>query len=208
MKSISVLIVDDHPVVREGLKGLLQSIQDIASIAIAANTEEAVEFLQKSYFDLVITDVHMPGKSGIELAHHIQKEYPVTKILAMSTFGDRSYVSEMIKNGASGFLSKNSDKEIIEDAIIRIMGGEIVIGKNLEETIRPSMPQGEHPVLTRREREVLNFIAKGLTNKEIADKIFVSTTTVDSHRKNLLHKFNVMNTAALVAQAAKFQLLD
>jgi DNA-binding NarL/FixJ family response regulator len=208
MISLTVLIVDDHPVVREGLRSLLKSIEAVAEISVAANAEEALEEMRKKYFDLLVTDIHMPGKSGIDLAQTIQKDYPSTKVLAMSTFGDRSYVSEMIKNGASGFLSKNSDKETIEDAIMRIMNDEIVIGKNLEETLRPSISHGEHPVLTRREKEVLNFIAQGLTNKEIADKIFVSTTTVDSHRKNLLHKFNVMNTAALVAQAAKFQLLD
>jgi DNA-binding NarL/FixJ family response regulator len=208
MNQLSVLIVDDHPVVREGLKGLLQSIAWITSIEAAAHADEALDALEKKYFDLVITDIHMPGKSGIDLALIIQKNFRPTKVLAMSTFGDRTYVSEMIKNGASGFISKNSDKETIEDAILRIMNDEVVIGKHLEETARPAIIHEDQPVLTRREREVLNLIAQGLTNKEIADKIFVSTTTVDSHRKNLLHKFQVMNTASLVAQAAKFQLLD
>lgn len=208
MKQLSILVVDDHPVVREGLKGLLQSISWISSIEVAAHADEALSILNKGFYDMVITDIHMPGKSGIDLAHIIQKDFQPTKILAMSTFGDRTYVSEMIKNGASGFLSKNSDKETIEDAIMRIMNDEMVIGKHLEETSRPAIIHEDQPVLTRREREVLNLIAQGLTNKEIADKIFVSTTTVDSHRKNLLHKFQVMNTAALVAHAAKYQLLD
>jgi DNA-binding NarL/FixJ family response regulator len=208
MIALRILIVDDHPVVREGLKGLLHSIHISSDIALAANAEEAMELLKKTVFELVITDIHMPGKSGVELAHFIQKEFPSTKVLAMSTFGDRAYVSEMIKNGASGYLSKNSDGETIKDAITRIMNNEVVIGKNLEDTARPIVTHADQPLLTRREKEVLNLIAQGLTNKEIADKIFVSTTTVDSHRKNLLHKFNVMNTAALVAQAAKYQLLD
>lgn len=207
MMSLRILVVDDHPVVREGLKGLLQSIEPVNEIYLAANAEDAIGYLEKETFELVITDIHMPGKSGVELARYIQKEYPSIKILAMSTFGDRSYVSEMIKNGASGFLSKNSDRDAIAETITRIMTGEVVIGKNLEETSRPAIERSDQPLLTRREKEVLNLIAQGLTNKEIADKIFVSTTTVDSHRKNLLHKFNVMNTAALVAQAAKYQLL-
>lgn len=207
MMSLRILVVDDHPVVREGLKGLLQSMESVNEIYLAANAEDAIGYLEKETFELVITDIHMPGKSGVELARYIQKEYPSIKILAMSTFGDRSYVSEMIKNGASGFLSKNSDRDAIAETITRIMTGEVVIGKNLEETSRPAIIHSDQPLLTRREKEVLNLIAQGLTNKEIADKIFVSTTTVDSHRKNLLHKFNVMNTAALVAQAAKYQLL-
>ena len=207
MMSLRILVVDDHPVVREGLKGLLQSMESVNEIYLAANAEDAIGYLEKETFELVITDIHMPGKSGVELARYIQKEYPSIKILAMSTFGDRSYVSEMIKNGASGFLSKNSDRDAIAETITRIMTGEVVIGKNLEETSRPTIVHSDQPLLTRREKEVLNLIAQGLTNKEIADKIFVSTTTVDSHRKNLLHKFNVMNTAALVAQAAKYQLL-
>lgn len=208
MKALRILIVDDHPVVREGFRGLLQSIETTVTISLASNAEEAMQHLRTAGFDLVITDIHMPGKSGIELAHFMQKEFPHVKILAMSTFGDRSYVSEMIKNGANGFISKNSDRDTITDAITRVMNDEVVIGKNLEETARPTLVHADQPLLTRREKEVLILIAQGLTNKEIADKIFVSTTTVDSHRKNLLHKFNVMNTAALVAQAAKYQLLE
>ena len=208
MKALRILIVDDHPVVREGLRGLLQSIETTVTISLASNVEEAMQHLRTAGFDLVITDIHMPGKSGIELAYFMQKEFPHVKILAMSTFGDRSYVSEMIKNGANGFISKNSDRDTITDAITRVMNDEVVIGKNLEETARPTLVHADQPLLTRREKEVLILIAQGLTNKEIADKIFVSTTTVDSHRKNLLHKFNVMNTAALVAQAAKYQLLE
>lgn len=208
MIALRMLIVDDHPVVREGMKALLHIITSHSTIDLAANAEEAIILLQEKTFDLLITDIHLPGKSGIELAQYAHKTLPHLKILAMSTFGDRSYVSEMIKNGAGGFLSKNSDQETIKEAIERIMRGEIFIGKNLEENIRPIVSQSDQPILTRREKEVLQLIAQGLTNKEIADKIFVSTSTVDSHRKNLLHKFNVMNTAALVAHAAKHRLLD
>lgn len=208
MIAYRMLIVDDHPMVREGLKALLLTIASNSTVDFAADAEEAITRLTNQSYDLLITDIHLPGKTGIELAQYVHKTLPHLKILAMSTFGDRSYVSEMIKNGASGFLSKNSDQETIQEAIERIMKGEIFIGKNLEENIRPIVSPSDQPILTRREKEVLQLIAQGLTNKEIADKIFVSTSTVDSHRKNLLHKFNVMNTAALVAHAAKHRLLD
>lgn len=121
----------------------------------------------------------------------------------MSTFHDPGYVSEMIKAGGSGFITKNATIEEIESALRGVMKGEIIISHLLTAQKPITFSNHEGPVVTRREKEVLVLISEGLTNKEIADKLFVSLSTIDSHRKNLLTKFNVMNTAALISQAMK-----
>lgn len=208
MKKWSVLIVDDHPVVLEGLCHVINTMDEFYVAGTALDAENALIWLDNNSAEIVITDIHLPRLSGIELTSEIKKKYPHVHVLGMSTFSDRSYVSEMIKNGASGYLTKNSDGAEIKDTLHKIISGEWVISKFNQESPKPFIQASEGPILTRREKEVLKMIALGLTNKEIADKIYVSTTTVDSHRKNLLQKFSALNSASLIAQASKLRLLD
>lgn len=208
MKTFSVFIVDDHPIVLEGLCHVINAMDEFRVVGTALSGENALEWLEKNSVDIVITDIHLPRISGIELTAEIKKKHTDIHILGMSTFSDRSYVSEMIRNGASGYLTKNSDSEEIKNTLLKILKGEWVIGNFSNESPKPVIQTSEGPILTRREKEVLQMIALGLTNKEIADKIHVSTTTVDSHRKNLLQKFSALNSASLIAQASKLRLLD
>jgi two-component system, NarL family, nitrate/nitrite response regulator NarL len=208
MKKFSVFIVDDHPIVLEGLCHVINTMEEFYIIGTALSAEKALHWLSENAVDIVITDIHLPRMSGIELTAEIKKKHPHIHVLGMSTFSDRSYVSEMIRNGASGYLTKNSDSEEIKNTLLKILKGEWVIGNFSNESPKPVIQSNDGPLLTRREKEVLHLIAQGLTNKEIADKIHVSTTTVDSHRKNLLQKFSALNSAALIAQASKLHFLE
>jgi DNA-binding NarL/FixJ family response regulator len=198
---IKVFIVDDHPMVVEGLATMLQKIEAMEVVGIAYNARSCLGFFVNQTADVVLMDINLPDQSGIDLCVEVRRKSPNTKILALTNFDQRIYWEKMKQNGASGYLLKNASSEELVEAIQTVhQGGEY--WKDF-----PTGMTKEHVVLTRREVEVLALIAEGLTNQEIADKIFVSTSTVDSHRKNLLSKLNVKNTAALVKTALQNKII-
>jgi two-component system nitrate/nitrite response regulator NarL len=207
MKRINILIVDDHPMVLEGMKALLSNLDYITVTGTATNAFEAMEKLKSLPVDIVIVDINLPEVSGIDLTEKIKKEYPSIKVLAMSTFKERSYISQMIKNGASGYLVKSASKEEIEAAILSANEGKLYLSLDINAIDLNSEITTDVPVVSRREKEVLQLIVDGLTNPQIAEKLFISLHTVDSHRKNLLAKFNVNNTASLIRVAIKNNLV-
>src|SRR5688572_28482495 len=207
MKKINILIVDDHPMVLEGLKALLSNFDYITVSGTATNAYDAMSMLKAQPVDIVIADINLPEVSGIELTAKIKKEFPAIKILAMSTFKERSYISQMIRNGASGYLVKSASKEEIEAAILSANEGKLYLSLDINSIeLNPEIAP-DVPVVSRREKEVLQLIVDGLTNPQIAEKLFISLHTVDSHRKNLLAKFNVNNTASLIRVAIKNNLV-
>ena len=157
--------------------------------------------------DIVITDINMPEVSGIELTMKIRKEFPLVKVIAMSTFKERSYISQMIQHGASGYLVKSASREEIEEAILSVHEGKLYMSLDISLSAADKQEMNNLPVLSSRETEVLQLIADGLTNPQIASKLFISLHTVDSHRKNLLTKFQVNNTAGLIKLAAKYNMI-
>ncbi|MBC7886255.1 MAG: response regulator transcription factor [Ferruginibacter sp.] len=207
MDKIKVLVVDDHPMVLEGMKSMLAQIHFVAVIGTASSAFEAVEIIKHSAPDIVITDINMPEISGIELALKIKNEFPQVKIIAMSTFKERSYIAQMVLNGASGYLVKSASKEEIEDAILSVYEGKLYM--SLDVNLSASDIQHLHsvPVLSSREKEVLQLIADGFTNPQIGQKLYLSLHTIDSHRKNILTKFGVNNTANLIKLAAKHNMV-
>jgi two-component system nitrate/nitrite response regulator NarL len=207
MKAIHLLIIDDHPMVIEGLKAILKNLNFLESIYQANSAQAGLKLLENGKVDLVLIDIQLPDMSGIDLCKLVHNRFPEVKKLGMSSHADRTYAQEMIHNGALGFFNKAAGLEEIEKALLGALQNQITI--SLPEQNMPQLKTTslEKPVLTRREVEVLELIAKGLTNKEIADKLFVSSSTVDTHRKNLLAKFDVLNTAALVHLAGKVGFL-
>jgi DNA-binding NarL/FixJ family response regulator len=195
---IQVLIVDDHPVVVEGLQKLFCQTGKHYSCAIAYSVAECHKALKVFVPDIVLLDINLPDGNGIDLCKTILQMCPNTKILALSSFGERSYISRMMESGAKGYLLKNSSEEEILQAVQEVMEGKTYLGFEVADILKNTSSNGEKPLLTRRETEVLIYIADGFTNQEIADKLFISSQTVDSHRKNLLMKLNARNTAALV----------
>ena len=207
MYKIKVLVVDDHPMVLEGMRSMLSQISFVDLTGVAADAFEAIEKIKQNPPQIVLTDINMPEVSGIELTEKIKKEFPEVKVVAMSTFRERSYISQMIKNGASGYLIKSASREEIEEALLSVHEGKLYMNLDISMAGIDIQEMANVPVLSRREAEVLQLISDGLTNPQIAEKLFISLHTVDSHRKNLLTKFGVNNTASLIKMAAKNNLI-
>lgn len=202
---INVFIVDDHPLITEGLKSLLNDCEDICVVGTASNAIDALEALKKQPVDVAFLDINLPEISGVELCKKIRDKLPHIKCVALTTSNERSHVSRMMQNGAMGYLIKSSPKEELVKAIRQVHLGGYYMNVNVQEVTPKSV---QVPFLTRREKEVLGLISEGMTNNEIAEKLFVSPATVKTHRENLLMKFEVANTAALIKFAAQQGLLS
>lgn len=186
----------------EGIRSLLNNEPAVELLGHATNAASCLAFLQKSQPDVILMDIGLPDKSGIELCREVKTKYPGIRILGLSTFNQKSYIAKMLESGASGYLLKNAGRVELLKGIAMVMQNKTYMSHEAAITIR-STSSGELPVLTHREKEVLQLIATGLTNQEIADKLFISSTTVETHRKNLLQKFKANNVAALINLAAK-----
>lgn len=202
-----MLVVDDHPMVLEGMRSMLSQISFVELTGLAADAFQAMEKIKQDPPQIVLTDINMPEVSGIELTERIKKEFSDVKVIAMSTFRERSYISQMVKNGASGYLLKSASREEIEEALLSAYEGKLYMNLDISMAGIDIQDMTNAPVLSRRETEVLLLISDGLTNPQIAEKLFISLHTVDSHRKNLLTKFGVNNTASLIKMAAKNNLI-
>jgi DNA-binding NarL/FixJ family response regulator len=206
---IRVFIVDDHPVVIEGIHSLLQNEKDIEWVGQAMNAQSCLGFFVNNTADVVLMDISMPEISGVELCAIMKVKHPGIFILGLSTFNQGLYIKKMMENGASGYILKNSSKEELIRAIHSIYEGGIFFNGEVGDALTAYKRSSavELPVLTRREQEILELIAEGYTNAQIAEKIFLSQFTVDSHRKNLLAKLNVKNTASLIRLAVEQKLI-
>jgi DNA-binding NarL/FixJ family response regulator len=206
---IRIFIIDDHPMVVAGLNALLGQLKNIEVAGAVSNAFEAIPFLKQNTAEVVLLDISLPDISGIDLCKKIKKEFPEVKIIGISTFSERSYISRMIENGASGYLIKSASAEEIEEAIETVMKGKMYVSLSMEHVLHPlpASSSGALPALTKREKEILAHIADGLTTNQIAEKLFISPLTVDSHRKNLLTKLNAGNTASLIRIAVENRLI-
>lgn len=200
-----VFIVDDHYMVIEGIHSLLQHEKEIEWMGHAMNAASCLAFLQKEQPDVIFMDISMPDKSGIDLCKEVSEKYPLISIIGLSTFNQQSFIQKMMENGASGYVLKNATQEELLEAITAVMQGKNYLSFEASQTLRKT--EEAHVVLTRREKEVLELIAEGMTNNEIAQKLFISTGTVDTHRKNLLAKMEAKNTASLIRIATQLQFI-
>lgn len=200
---IKILIVDDHPVVVEGLKKVLHNYTCLA----AYTGKDALLILREFKPDLVMLDINLPDINGIDLCKTMIDQNKGLKILAISYFNQRSYVSRMMENGAKGYILKNSTEEEIIEAITNVLSGKEHLSEEISDILLKKHNSDE-TFLTRRELEILRLIADGYTNAVIADKLFVSPLTVDSHRKNLIMKLDAKNTASLIKIALSKGLIE
>ncbi|MEZ4825123.1 MAG: response regulator transcription factor [Bacteroidia bacterium] len=198
--TIRVFIVDDHPVVVEGIKSLLQSATGFFIAGYAHTGAEALETISPASTDVVLADINLPDMTGMDLCKKIKSTAPQICVLGLSNFKERSYITRMVDSGASGYLLKNTPPRQLEMAIRMAYEGQMYMAQEVMQMIvRPDATDpAALPRMTSREKEVLHLIAEGMTNGEISEKLFISPLTVDSHRKNLLTKFSARNTAALV----------
>jgi DNA-binding NarL/FixJ family response regulator len=208
MQIITVFIVDDHFMVIEGIQSLLQKENDVEVVGHASTSASCLSFLKQQQPDVILMDINLGTESGIDLCKAVKETYPQVMILALSTFNQFSFIDKMLQSGASGYLLKNAEGHEISEAIQTAAKGGTYLSREVTETIK-AVEEGkkDKPALTKREKEILELVAEGLTNQEIADQLFIALSTVDTHRKNLLAKFDVKNTASLIRLAAKLQFI-
>jgi DNA-binding NarL/FixJ family response regulator len=206
--TIRVLIADDHPLFREGMRGRLDRVADVAVVGEAASGDEAVELANKLEPDIILMDIKMPGLNGIEATREILRASPQIGVLVLTMFEDDDSVFAAMRAGAKGYLLKDSGGEGVVHAIRAVASGEAVFGAGVAERIigffsapRAAAPQRTFPELTEREEEVLSLVAQGKSNREIARQLFVSLKTVRNHVSNILLKLQVADRAQAVIRA-------
>ncbi|HZH01182.1 MAG TPA: response regulator transcription factor [Flavisolibacter sp.] len=211
MEKITILIADDHTLVRETWSFILNTDERFTVVAECGSGEDAVEMAKQLRPNIVIMDINLPGINGIEATQQIRKFSPASRILGVSLHTQPTYARKMIQKGAMGYVTKNSSREEMFKAIMEIQGGNRYICdeiKNIlsEQVINGDDQQGGLNALSQREIEIIHFIKKGNSSKEIAESLDISVKTVEVHRYNILKKLNLKNSAALVNYINNSQL--
>ncbi len=199
---IKVFIVDDHQLVIEGIISFLQKEKNIQVAGYATTAMACLDFFKTNTADVILMDINLPDMNGMDLCKLIKINYAGIAVIALSTFSQGSYITQIIENGASGYLLKNADKEEIIEAIVAVENGKTYFSFEAGRIYKATTEKKTGlPVLSKREKEILKLIAEGFTNIEISKQLFISIDTVDTHRKNLYTKLNVKNTALLIRHA-------
>jgi DNA-binding NarL/FixJ family response regulator len=214
---IKILIADDHTMFVDGIESILGAEEEIQVVGRCGLGKDVIPFLKNNEVDVLLLDVNLPDQSGIDVAKEINSGIFNVKILAISMFNEESYVSEILNNGAKGYILKNTGRDELLRAIKVIHSGSTYFSKEVTETIMKGLMNSrkssnksgqEIPKISRREKEVLKLIAEEFTTQEIADKLYISLKTVETHRSNLLAKLKARNSAGLVRISLENHLLD
>ena len=209
-----ILIVDDHQLVLDGLRLIIESQADLQLVGEAHNGQEAIDFIKENEVDIILMDLNMPVLNGIEASKKIVSIHPESKILILSMLSDTKLVKKLVKEGIKGYMLKNSGQDEIVDAIRRIRKGSTYFDPHIVELMMSGQSktkvknEGIPPSLSRREKEILQLIINEHTSAEIAEKLFISLGTVESHRRNMISKLGVRNTAGLVRAAYEYDILS
>lgn len=213
---IRLAIADDHTMFVDGIESILQEEPDLDVVGRCFDGEEVVRFLGENQVDVLLLDVNLPKLNGIEVCEKVVAEYKELKILAISMFNEESYVTEILNKGALGYILKNTGRKELVKAIHTVNDGKSYFSKEVTQTIMKGlMKQRKNsqtrtaffPKISKREKEVLSLIIEEHTTQEIANKLFISLKTVESHRSSLLGKLNARNTAGLVRIALENKIL-
>ncbi len=215
-KPIRVLVVDDHQLIIEGIKSMLQEETEIEFAGGANSMKDALAFIDSQHVDVILLDVNMPEGSGIETTKVIKEKSPEIQILALTMHEDISIITQMVKAGASGYLLKGSNMREIIEAIKAVNGKSRYLSREVQAILMDNLGSGEKDkmlaepkmVITPREREILNLVALEMTNADIANKLFISERTVETHRRNIFTKTQTKSIVALMNYAMKHGLLD
>ena len=214
---IRVLIADDHTMFVDGIESILKSEPNIVTVGRCFDGRSVLEFIRNHEIDLILLDVNLPEINGIEVCKEVTEFFPNVKVLAISMFNEESFVSEILNNGAKGYILKNTGREELIKAIQIIYDGQTYFSKEVTETIMKGLMNQRKassknpqmlPKISRREKEILKLIVEEYTTQEMADKLFISLKTVESHRSSLLAKLNARNTAGLVRIALENNLIN
>ncbi|TXK49832.1 response regulator transcription factor [Pontibacter qinzhouensis] len=219
---INVIITDDHKIIRDGIIALLHNDPAITVVGEASNGKELIELLDSVTPDVVLLDINMPELDGFETTKYLKQHYPNVKVLVLSMLDHESYVNRVIELGASGYILKNSGKEELSAAIRLVSSGHIYISstvaldllkkignQNMFSSVTcPDTKDKKYKDISKRELEVLTLIGEGYTNAEIAERLFTSKRTIETHRQNLLEKTQTKNTATLIKYALQNNIIN
>ena len=209
---IKIVIADDHAIVREGLKRIVSAADDMELVGEAADGTEVMELVRELSFDVLMLDLSMPGRSGMELIKLVHAEKPKLRILVLSMHQELQYAVRAIKSGASGYLTKECAPALLEQAIRKLAGGGAFISAEVAEQLAlGAMPGNEtlpHESLSNREFEVFRLLVAGVSVTEIGLRLKLSVKTVSSHKANLTHKMGLQNQSELIRYALKYGLID
>lgn len=217
MEKIKVILADDHQMFLDGLSSLLAQVKDVQVLAAVNSGKEVLDKLQNTEPDLVILDLNMPVMDGLQTTREIKKIHPQLKVMGLTMENDLQSVTGMLEAGASGYILKNTGKAELELAIRQVMKGEAYLSHSISNQLAQNLLQNFHQrnvvqnelsSLTTRELEILKMIALENSNTEIADQLFISPKTVETHRKNLMKKIGVKNSLGVYKFAVKHQLLE
>jgi NarL family two-component system response regulator LiaR len=212
MDKLSIILVDDHQLFREGLKSLLESFDYVEHVREAPNGKEFLQMLKTTLPDVVFMDIEMPEMDGITATRKAIEAFPQLNVVALSMYGNENYYTQMINAGAKGFILKNSGIQDVENAIQNVMSGNNYFSHEIFQRLIHGLGRKQQKSssagLSTREEEIVLLICKGLSNQEIADKLYLSKRTVDKHRENILHKTQSKNTAGIVMYAVKNGIVE
>ena len=219
MNKIKILLVDDHQIVRDGIKRILLEENDFELVKSLGSGEQALEFLKNNQTDVVIADISMPGISGLDLTEKITAQFPEIKVLVLSMFNNEDYILSAVKAGAKGYLSKqDSSTEILVKAIRTIINGDDYFSPSISKILTNSYisnvkfsrtPEASKATnLTLREKEILKYYAEGLSNEEIAEKLHISISTVKTHKNNIMQKYNFKSNVDMIKFALRNKIVE
>lgn len=211
-----IAILDDHKIVRDGLKAIILSSDNLCVCLEAGRAKDLLANIEEAEPDVLLLDLNLPDTNGNEIIEELLQKLPVLKIIILSSEYNKELIGDAIKKGASGYLNKDTSADELLNAINLIVNGEPYFGKNLtqiiyssykEQLVNPSIDE-EKKIASEREIEIIELLSKGLSTKEIADTMCISPRTVESHKKNLIEKFEVKNTLELVCFAIKKNIIQ
>jgi two-component system, NarL family, invasion response regulator UvrY len=209
---INILIADDHPIVRRGLKQIIQDEKDLKVVCEAGNSEEVMTKLKENKVDILLLDISMPGKSGLDLLSDLNNLFPDLKILILSGMPEEVYAKRVIKMGAYGYIHKESTTELLVPAIRKVLQGKRYISSKLADILASDLTEDEnemlHEQLSEREFEVLLLIGKAKTPSEIAETLHLGVTTISTYRSRILEKMKMKNNSELIQYCIRQKLIE
>jgi len=209
-KVYKTVIVDDHPIVISGISGLLSDFETVEIVEKLQSGVKLVDYIKENQVDLILMDIFLPVINGVDLCKTIKQKYPQIIIIGMSSQSERSLVMQFIQNGGNGYVLKSASFDEFKNCIDKAIEGEIVFSDEVKTIIsQPLSDDFEHiPSLSRREKDITLLLSKGKSTQEIADELFLSFLTVQTHRRNILQKYKTKNVAELIAFLIKNNLLN
>jgi DNA-binding NarL/FixJ family response regulator len=208
MEKIRILVVDDHPVVREGVRLFLEGDKKFEIVGEAESGEEAIKKVEELKPDVVLLDLKMPGIGGVEATKRMKERFPDVRILILTVYVEDEYVKEALRAGAQGYLLKEASQDELKKAIIQVNEGGSYIASKVMGTLVEEVAGKRKSYLTQREREVLKLMSEGLTNKEIAEELGLGIETIKTHARNIFEKLGAADRAQAVAIALRKGLLE